>query len=131
MAKVLLIDDDQALVAVFESALTQEGFQVVVAYDGRTGIERAASEKPNLVLLDQVIPDMAGNDVLRALKQDNNTKSIPVAMLSNFGQNQLVQDALSQGAVDYILKYQVEPQDLVNKVKELLKETQTATVPQQ
>lgn len=131
MAKVLLIDDDQALVAVFESALTQEGFQVVVAYDGRTGIERATSEKPNLVLLDQVIPDMAGNDVLRALKQDNNTKSIPVAMLSNFGQNQLVQDALSQGAVDYILKYQVEPQDLVHKVKELLKETQTATVPQQ
>ncbi len=50
------------------------------------------------------------------------TKHIPIAMLSNFGQNELVQDAINNGALDYILKYQIEPQDLVNKIKELYKQ---------
>lgn len=122
MAKVLLIDDDQDLLTIFSKALKDGGHDVVVAYDGRTGLERAKTEKPNVILCDQVMPDLAGNDVLKSLKEDSATKEIPVAMLSNFGQNQLVQNALSQGAVDYILKYQVEPQDLVNKVSEILKD---------
>lgn len=122
MAKVLLIDDDQDLITIFSKALKDGGYNVVVAYDGRTGLERAKTEKPDVILCDQVMPDLAGNDVLKSLKEDGATKSIPVAMLSNFGQNQLVQTALSQGAVDYILKYQVEPQDLVKKISEILKD---------
>lgn len=121
MAKILMIDDDEALLTLFTTALDKAGFQTVKASNGANGIEAAKKEKPNLILLDQVIPDMAGNDILRTLKQDADTKEIPVAMLSNFGQNKLVQDAIAQGAVDYILKYQVEPQDIVAKVKELLK----------
>lgn len=122
MAKVLLIDDDQDLITIFSKALKDGGYNVVVAYDGRTGLERAKTEKPDVILCDQVMPDLAGNDVLKSLKEEAITKSIPVAMLSNFGQNQLVQTALSQGAVDYILKYQVEPQDLVKKISEILKD---------
>ncbi len=121
MAKILLVDDDQSILTIFETALKTAGYETVTASDGKSGLERATAEKPDLILLDQVLPDMNGNDVLKTLKQDQNLKNIPVSLLSNFGQNQLVQDALSAGAVDYILKYQVEPQDLVNKVGEILK----------
>ncbi len=121
MAKILLVDDDQSILTIFESALKNAGFDVITAMDGKTGLEKATSEHPNLVFLDQVLPDMNGNDVLKTMKQDPNLKPIPVALLSNFGQNQLVQDALAQGAVDYILKYQVEASDLVTKAQEILK----------
>ncbi|OGH42140.1 MAG: hypothetical protein A3B53_01825 [Candidatus Levybacteria bacterium RIFCSPLOWO2_01_FULL_42_15] len=122
MAKVLLIDDDQALISVFQTALKNEGYQTVVAFDGKSGFERAKSEKPSLILLDQVLPDIQGNEVLKLLKDEPQTKDIPVAMLSNFGQDQLIKGAINAGAVDYILKYQVEPQDVVHKIKGMLKD---------
>jgi len=121
MAKLLLVDYDTSLLTIFESALKGAGFDVVTATDGKGGLEKATSEHPDLIFLDQVLPDMNGNDVLKTLKADNNLKAIPVSLLSNFGQNQLVQDALSEGAVDYILKYQIEPGDLINKAREILK----------
>ena len=125
--KILLVDDDQALVIIFETALQKEQFETVTASEGKKGLEEAINQKPDFILLDQVLPDMPGNDVLKQLKANEVTKNIPVAMLSNFGQNELVEDAINHGALDYILKYQVEPQDLVNKVKDLLKQTQQTT----
>lgn len=125
MAKILLIDDDEALVTIFSTALQKAGFEVISALNGTHGIEKAKNEKPDIVLLDQVIPDIGGNDVLKTLKQDSDTKNIPVAMLSNFGQNKLVEDAITLGASDYILKYQVEPQDVIKKVQEILKGSKT------
>lgn len=127
--KVLIVDDDQALAAIFQTALQEGGYEVVIAADGKTGLEMAKTEKPNFILLDQVLPDMKGNDILKTLKEDEETKGIAVALLSNFGQGELVQDAINHGALDYILKYQIEPKDLVEKVKELMTEsgTQPAT----
>lgn len=121
MAKILLVDDDQALCTVLTTALKKAGYDTLAVYDGKGGLEKTKSEKPDLVLLDQVLPDIAGNEVLKTLKADSETEKIPVAMLSNFGQNELVHEAMSNGAVDYILKYQIEPQDLVKKVKDLIK----------
>lgn len=125
MTKILLIDDDEALVTIFSTALQKAGFEVISALNGVNGIEKAKNEKPDIILLDQVIPDIGGNDVLKTLKQDSDTKNIPVAMLSNFGQNKLVEDAITLGASDYILKYQVEPQDVIKKVQEILKGSKT------
>lgn len=125
--KILLVDDDEAITLLISTALQKEGFEVSTAANGKSGLEHAKTEKPDLILLDQVLPDIAGNDVLKTLKQDAETKNIPVAMLSNFGQNQQVQEAIQAGALDYILKYQVEPQDLIVKVKTLLQEAQTKT----
>lgn len=116
-----MVDDDQSILTVFETALKKEGFQTVTALTGEDGLNKAKTEKPDLILLDEVLPDITGNDVLKTLKADPQTKSIPVSILSNFGQNELIQEALKSGACDYILKYQVETQDLINKVKELLK----------
>lgn len=121
--KILIIDDDTELSTIFATALKKDGFDVITASDGNSGIDKAKTEKPDLILLDQVLPDRKGNDVLKTLKQDATTQTIPVSMLSNFGQNELVQEAIGNGAIDYILKYQIEPQDLINKVKSLLKDS--------
>ena len=119
--KILIVDDDETLSAVFETALQKSGFQTVFALNGKGGIDKARSEKPDLVLLDQVLPDISGNEVLKTLKMDSQTKDIPIVILSNFSQEELVKEAINNGAVDYVFKYQVEPTDLVNKVKQTLK----------
>lgn len=122
---VLMIDDDPALVTVITTALQTEGFQTITASDGKSGIERAKNGKPNFILLDQVLPDIQGNEVLASLKNDPDTKDIPVALLSNFNKPELMQQAINMGAIDYILKYQIEPKDLINKIKSLSQESQT------
>jgi len=119
--KVLLIDDDEGLIAVFEAALQKDGFQTVSSSNGQGGIDKARSEKPDLILLDQVLPDISGNEVLKTLKMDSQTQNIPVLVLSNFSQEELIKEAINNGAMDYIFKYQVEPLDLVGKVKQALK----------
>lgn len=120
--KILLIDDDQALTAILTATLKKEGYEITEANDGVSGINRAKTEQPNIILLDQVLPDISGNEVLKEIKQDEETKNIPVLMLSNFSQEELVRQAINEGATDYIFKYQVEPSDIVNKVKDVLNE---------
>lgn len=129
--KILLVDDDTALITVFQTNLQKAGYEVVAAYDGKSGLEHAKADKPNLVLLDQVLPDIQGNEVLKTLKADPETKDIPVALLSNFSQKELMEEAINLGALDYILKYQIEPEDLVTKVKGLLQENSTIANPGQ
>lgn len=119
--KVLIVDDDENISLIFETALQKSGFQTVFALNGQGGIDKAHSEKPDLILLDQVLPDISGNEVLKTLKADSQTQNIPVLILSNFSQEELVKEAINNGAMDYIFKYQVEPIDLVNKVKQALK----------
>lgn len=126
MTKILIIDDDEAISSIYQTTFQKAGFEVVAAYDGQSGVEKAKAEHPNLILLDQVMPDIKGTDVLKILRSDPGTQSIPVALLSNFGQAEIVKDAISQGAIDYILKYQIEPQDLVGKVKRILQEVQAS-----
>ncbi len=119
--KVLMIDDDEDLVNIFTSALNKESFITASAFTGEDGLSKAKTEKPDAILLDQVLPDMSGNDILKTLKSQEETKNIPVIFLSNFSQEELVKGAINQGAVDYLFKYQVEPKDVVTKIKEALK----------
>ncbi len=118
--KVLIIDDDQDLTAIFVTILKKEGFEMLTAQDGNTGIAKIKAENPDLILLDQVLPDISGNDILKKVKDDPSTAHIPVIILSNFSQKELVDEALTHGAVEYIFKYQISPMDLVGKVKEIL-----------
>lgn len=122
MKSILLVDDDKQLATIFQSALTAAGYQVRVVNHGTSGLSAAKEQKFDLILLDEMMPDMSGNDVLKALKSDDQVKAIPVAMLTNFGSNDLIRDALDSGAVDYILKYQVSPTDLPAKIKGIIGE---------
>lgn len=128
--KVLIIDDDQMIINMWSVALKHEGYEIVTATNGRQGIDEAKRNIPNFILLDQIMPDMKGNDVLKQLKQDMETKDIPVALVSNYSEAELMQDAIQAGAVDYILKYQIEPKDLVTKIRSL-SGTQNAQTPPQ
>lgn len=120
MSKILIIDDDQTVVSIWSMALKSENFEVVTALTAKEGLEKAKSQKPDFILLDQIMPDMKGNDTLRSLKQDQETANIPVAIASNYSENKMMQDAINEGAVDYIMKYQIEPSDLIVKIKSLM-----------
>lgn len=126
--KVLVIDDDQTVAGIWRTVFTQEGFEFFHALTGKAGIEDAKKDLPDIILLDQIMPDAKGNDILLALKSDPQTKAIPVALVSNYNETQMMNDAIAQGAVDYILKYQIEPQDLVKKVKSLIQEAKGNTL---
>lgn len=118
--KVLIVDDEQALAEVFQTTLSQGGFEARIALTGQEGITKAKTEKPDLIFLDEILPDMSGNDVLKTLKTDETTKHIPIAILSNFNHDSLVEDAIKMGAIEYVLKYQISPHDLVEKAKQIL-----------
>lgn len=124
--KILIIDDDQMLIDVWSLVLKKEGYEVITAGSGREGVEMAKAQQPNFILLDQIMPDIKGNEVLQLIKQDPLTSHILVAMASNYSENDLMQQAIQAGAVDYILKYQIDPQDLVSKIKTLTQAPQQA-----
>jgi DNA-binding response OmpR family regulator len=131
MSKVLIVDDEQSLADSFQKALTAAGYQVTTAPDGKSGLAALKNQGPfDLILLDQMMPDMSGNDVLKTIKEDAANKELKVSMLTNFGHDQMVKDALFTGATDYILKYQVTPEDLVTKVKSLIGEASKTSSPQ-
>jgi CheY-like chemotaxis protein len=135
LMKILIIDDDQLTSTTWAMGLKSAGYDVINATNGQDGINQAKSQKPELILLDQIMPDMLGNAVLATLKQDPETSPIPVMLISNYNENQMMKDAIAQGAVDYILKYQIETKDLVDKVQSLLTEihkpdTGNAGIPQ-
>lgn len=120
MAKVLLVDDDQALVQLYSLELSGRQHAVVIAGDGDEGLVKAQAEKPDLILLDVMMPKTDGIALLAKLKADENLKNIPVIMLTNFGQENLVQQAFTLGAVDYLLKYKVTPAEMAEKVEHTL-----------
>ncbi len=122
--KVLLIDDDANIIEIWKITLKENGFEVLSATDGTSGIDQAKSQKPDFIIIDQIMPGMRGNDVLKFLKDDPATTTIPMAIASNYSDPQLMQEAINLGALDYILKYQIEPVDLISKIKNLLQETQ-------
>lgn len=122
MKNILLIDDENEVAQVFQTGLSSAGFSVVVVSNGQSALDAVKSNKFDAILIDQMMPDMSGIDVLKTLKANEETKNIPMAMLTNFGHDEMVKEALNLGANDYILKYQVAPNDLVAKVKTLVGE---------
>ncbi|OGH37844.1 MAG: hypothetical protein A3B44_01225 [Candidatus Levybacteria bacterium RIFCSPLOWO2_01_FULL_38_21] len=123
--KILVVDDDDSLSSVIATALEQEGFATLVSKTGKDAVNKAKSDLPDLVLLDQVLPDISGNEVLKELKSDDQTRNIPVIMITNFSQEEFVSQAINEGATDYIFKYKVEVEDIVNKIKSALKANET------
>ena len=120
MSKILLVEDDRFLIKAVYTKLTQKGFEVVLANDGDEAISKAKTEKPELVLLDMVLPKKSGFEVLRALKGDPKTVSIPVFILSNLAQDQDIQEGKALGAEDYIVKSNTSLSAIVDKVANFL-----------
>lgn len=121
--KILLVDDEVDTATVFATVLKQNGYDVTVANNAQDALSTAKTDTFDLILMDQMMPDMSGNDALQIIKADPAIGKTPVAMLTNFSHDQLVTEALGRGAVDYILKYQISHEDLVKKVKIILGES--------
>ena len=114
--RILLAEDDRFLRRAAEARLRQHGFEVLIAHDGEEALQAARAERPDLVLLDVVMPRLQGFDVLKALKRDAVTARIPVIVLSNLGQDSDVEQAIALGAEAYLVKAHLSLQDLVQKI---------------
>ncbi len=119
--RVLLVEDDSFLAEMYVTKLSIEGFEVSRAEDGEKGARLAQKELPDLILLDILLPKKDGFEVLEILKKDTATINIPVILLTNLSQKEDIDRGLKLGAVDYLIKAQFMPSEVVEKIKKHLK----------
>jgi len=118
---VLLVEDDTFLANIYKTKFEMENFKITVAENGELGLSEAKKKKPDIILLDILLPKMDGFSVLEKLKADENLKDVPVIMLTNLGQKDDVEKGFELGAVDYLIKAHFKPSETVDKVKKILK----------
>jgi len=118
--KIAVIEDEPFLASMYTTKFELEGFDVVRAADGEEGLKQIKENKPDLVLLDIVMPKMDGFQVLENLRADSSTSSLPVILLTNLGQRADIEKGLRMGATDYIIKANYTPAQVVAKAKEKL-----------
>jgi DNA-binding response OmpR family regulator len=118
--QVLLVEDDRFLRKAAEAMLKKNGFIVRTAADGEEGLHAAQAERPDIILLDLIMPKIQGFEVLERLKADDATTSVPVVILSNLGQEADVTRALTAGAAAYFIKSNTSLSNLVDQVRAVL-----------
>ncbi|NTW22336.1 response regulator [Candidatus Falkowbacteria bacterium] len=119
-SKILIIEDDSFLLTMYATKFELENFQVVTAEDGEKGLKLAQKELPDIILLDVLLPKLNGFEVLKALKENSETKDIKVLLLTNLSQRGEVQQGLALGAIDYLIKAHYMPSEVVDKVNKIL-----------
>lgn len=118
--KILIIEDDSYISDMYRIKLENSGYEVIVASDGIEGFKALEKQKPNVILLDIVMPKMNGFNVLKMIKNDSNYKNIPVILLTNLGQEENVKRGFELGAASYIIKAHFTPSEVVEKIKGVL-----------
>lgn len=118
--KILIIEDDKFLRELIVQKIIKEGYDIDEAIDGEDGIKKVKELKPDLVLLDLILPGIDGFEVLARMKEDVSVSQIPVIILSNLGQKDDVEKGLKLGAVDYLIKAHFTPGEIINKIKAVL-----------
>jgi DNA-binding response OmpR family regulator len=118
--KILIIEDDKFLRELMTRKLLSLEYEVVSAADGEEGLQKIKSEKPDIVLLDLILPGINGFDVLAKAKKDPQIAKIPIIILSNLGQSEDIEKGLKLGAQDFLVKAHFTPQEIVNKLKSIL-----------
>jgi DNA-binding response OmpR family regulator len=119
--KILIIEDEATLQRSLSEFLTAEGFEVLSALDGEEGLDMVKEKNPDLVLLDIILPKKDGYEVLGEIKKDEKTTKIPVVLLTNLEAAEDVQRAFDAGATTYLVKSNYKLEDIVKKIKEILK----------
>ena len=119
-AKVLIVEDEEILLAALKEELSSGGYDVEGAKDGLEGLEKVKTFKPELILLDLLMPKMDGMEMLQKLKGDRETRDIPVVILTNLSDYERISEALSLGAMDYLVKANYKLEDLLDKVRTVL-----------
>lgn len=122
-AKLLLVEDDIALRDMYQTRLSFDDYEVVVADNGEQALAKAVEEKPDLILLDIMLPKISGFDVLDILKTTSETKHIPVVILTALIQEEDIKRGITSGAADYIIKSESVPVEVLDKIERILQKT--------
>lgn len=123
MYKIIIVEDDTFLSKMYYEKLSLENiFQVFTAESGRRALELIQKEVPNLVLLDVMLPDVNGIQVLKEIKKDKELSSVHILMLSNLNEKEYISEALDLGADGYLIKAHFTPDEVVDKIKQVLRE---------
>lgn len=120
---ILLVDDDLTLREMYSERLKAEGFSVEMARDGEEALRKATDLKPNLILLDVMMPKVNGLDVLKRLKEQPDTSEIPVIVLTALIQDREKMESITRGADDYIVKSETMPGDVIAKIHAVLEKS--------
>jgi DNA-binding response OmpR family regulator len=114
---IMIVEDDSFVMDIYKTKLSQEGFTVVEAGNGSEAIVKLKSVKPDLMLLDIIMPYMDGLEVLKKMKENDETKDIPVILLTNLSQKEEVDKGIELGAKDYLIKSHFTPSEVLEKIK--------------
>lgn len=118
---ILLVDDDPLVIRMYQNKLTKDGYAVKIASNGEEALIQVMKERPDLILLDIMMPKMNGVETLKALKGEEKTKGIPVIILTNLDDNpEDVETAKNLGALDYVVKANITLKVLSEKIKKVL-----------
>jgi len=120
--KILFVEDESALQKTFGDVLTKEGYDMISALDGEAGLKLAKERKPDLILLDLILPKMDGFEVLKQLKKEVETKAIPVIVLTNLERVVDIEKAIEAGATTYLVKANYTLEEVLEKIKKALSE---------
>lgn len=118
--KILIIEDDLFLLGMYATKFELENLGVFTAENGEKGLQVAEKEIPDIILLDIMLPGIDGFEVLKKLKSNNNTKNIPVILLTNLSQKNEVEKGLKLGAISYLIKAHFMPAEVVEKIKKII-----------
>lgn len=117
---ILLVDTEQFIIVAYKDGLERAGYRVIVVRDGEVALATLQTMRPDLIVMDLLLPKMNGFELLQAIKGSEEYKSIPVLVLTNLGQANDEAEARSYGIVDFMVKSDVSLQDLLNRLTELL-----------
>lgn len=118
--KILLVEDDPMIVEMYKMRLEEEGFEVLITDRGSEALEWAISRRPEVVLLDIILPEVDGFSILQNLKNSQETKDIPVLLLTNLGQESDQEKGRQMGVTDYFVKSQHTPADIIQKINSII-----------
>lgn len=114
--KILLVEDEIIMINLLEKKLTQEGYDVKIATNGEEALKMMREEKPDIILLDIIMPKMGGFEVMEEMGKDPDLSDIPVVIISNSGQPVELDKAKELGAKDWLIKTEFDPQEVLDKV---------------
>ena len=118
---VLFVEDDPSVAQMYKLKLELDGYQVQIATDGEAALQMATQAPPDIIFLDIRLPKLDGLAVLEALRADERTRQVPVVILSNYSERELVERGLKLGALEYLIKSQTTPAKLTAGVESWLK----------
>ena len=114
--KILIIEDEEILIDLLQKKLGNEGYEVAIARNGEEGLKVMKREKPDLILLDILMPKKGGFEVMEDMAKDPEIKNIPIIIVSNSGQPVELERAKELGAKDCLVKTEFDPQEVIDKV---------------